>query len=594
MLKQTKCKKYNVHSILHDSEKNLTQINQFMTIYDIITNNFTCNVSTETFTDLEFFSCFDIKSTNNVLSLFLQNMNFKESTRVLEQVLSKPIFNIPLLNNRSSYLTELSKVYHDNQQYMDNTFIDIKLKIPSVLWVFNYDPIELDNVLNLIYFNNKFLDKLNNHPSILTTTNLYNMIISPVIGILSPLIYYVIPFLILRMKFNLNISLKDYLTFSYSSFTSSHKMFSNNSTIKTFTYISYILSFCVYFQGIWNNIQLSKNTFNITNFIIHKINNVIDIINHETQLQLLLRTTCDTNNNPFIKIPTSTINTVSTSCITFGNQLAFFKTLDHEKLKDIIDRIYVIDCFISLIKTKQLHNFQFATYVQNRSPSLKCDKIYHINLTQKSNIISNNFNLGNNHKNNCIITGPNAGGKSTFLKSIFINIILSQTVCFGSFNNLTFTPFKYINTHINIPDCKGVSSLFESEMYRCKDNINNIKNLKVHEFGITAMDEIFNSTNVIEGISGAYAILKTMNKYTNVLNIVTTHFSYLTKLKKHGFELYKMNANITNTNIKYSYKITSGVSKQYIALDILKDNGFDNDIIEEAIKIKTHILNIKK
>ena len=55
-----------------------------------------------------------------------------------------------------------------------------------------------------------------------------------------------------------------------------------------------------------------------------------------------------------------------------------------------------------------------------------------------------------------------------------------------------------------------------------------------------------------------------------------------------------MNANITNTNIKYSYKITSGVSKQYIALDILKDNGFDNDIIEEAIKIKTHILNIKK
>ena len=57
------------------------------------------------------------------------------------------------------------------------------------------------------------------------------------------------------------------------------------------------------------------------------------------------------------------------------------------------------------------------------------------------NIVKNDIVLDPN--NNLVITGPNAGGKSTFIKSIAINIILSQTLCIAFCDKIELTPFYY-------------------------------------------------------------------------------------------------------------------------------------------------------
>ena len=77
--------------------------------------------------------------------------------------------------------------------------------------------------------------------------------------------------------------------------------------------------------------------------------------------------------------------------------------------------------------------------------------------------------------NNFLITGPNAGGKSTLIKSLTLCILLSQTLCISPAENLILTPFKLVNTYLNIPDCKGKESLFEAEMHRARDHINDLK-----------------------------------------------------------------------------------------------------------------------
>ena len=65
----------------------------------------------------------------------------------------------------------------------------------------------------------------------------------------------------------------------------------------------------------------------------------------------------------------------------------------------------------------------------------------------------------------------------------------------------------------------------------------------------------------------------------------------MTKLHKTGrFINYKMNITRENDNIIYPYKLVNGVSKQYIALDLLAKNGFDADIIDEAISIKDRLV----
>ena len=55
--------------------------------------------------------------------------------------------------------------------------------------------------------------------------------------------------------------------------------------------------------------------------------------------------------------------------------------------------------------------------------------------------------------------------------------------------------------------------------------------------------------------------------------------------KKIGFKNYKFSANINNETIHYTYKIKKGISKKGIAIDILKKNNYDKDIIDDAKKI---------
>ncbi len=132
----------------------------------------------------------------------------------------------------------------------------------------------------------------------------------------------------------------------------------------------------------------------------------------------------------------------------------------------------------------------------------------------RERIVLNSINLDKT-KPNLVITGPNAGGKSTFIKSITVNILLAQTLKITAASEFRFTPFTLINTYLNIPDVKGKESLFEAEIDRARDHLLKLEKLPSDEFSFLIMDEIFSSTNPEEGISGGYAICEMLGKYTN-------------------------------------------------------------------------------
>jgi DNA mismatch repair ATPase MutS len=227
--------------------------------------------------------------------------------------------------------------------------------------------------------------------------------------------------------------------------------------------------------------------------------------------------------------------------------------------------------------------------------------------------VANDITLGsvsggtNSKPNNVIITGTNAGGKSVMIKGILVNALLSQTCAISCCDNAAITPLRFINSQVNVPDMIGHESLFEAEMHRCKKNLEALKVLD-EGFSLIVMDEIFSSTNPIEAISGAYAVCKKMSECKNNLLVFTTHFNYLTKLKKTGrFLNYKMETIVTGgaersagersagggteIDINFTYKLVPGVNKQFLALELLKKNGFDADIIEEALAIKNKFMS---
>ena len=79
------------------------------------------------------------------------------------------------------------------------------------------------------------------------------------------------------------------------------------------------------------------------------------------------------------------------------------------------------------------------------------------------NTVKNNYKM----RKHMLITGPNASGKTTFLKMTMINVILSQQIGYGCYKQAVLNPYDCIHSYINIPDTSDRDSLFQAEARRC-------------------------------------------------------------------------------------------------------------------------------
>ena len=195
-------------------------------------------------------------------------------------------------------------------------------------------------------------------------------------------------------------------------------------------------------------------------------------------------------------------------------------------------------------------------------------------------------------KNNCslkkknIITGPNASGKTTFLKTTTINIIFSQQIGAGFYEkNSTINPYTHIHSYLNIPDTSQRDSLFQAESRRCKDILDSIEltPTNTRHFGI--FDELYSGTNPEEATKSGYAFLKYLSKFSNVDFILTTHYNKIcAKLSKNEhIQNYKMHVNQDeDDNLDYTYKIRKGISKIQGAIKILEQMDYPKEIIDDV------------
>ena len=169
---------------------------------------------------------------------------------------------------------------------------------------------------------------------------------------------------------------------------------------------------------------------------------------------------------------------------------------------------------------------------------------------------------------NIIITGVNAGGKSTVIKSVLLNILLSQTLGISCSDYMLMTPFSYITSSFNTFDEKGKLSLFQKEISRMDQYIDNIKKLGNSRFGFIAIDEIFSGTNQHDAEMSADIYCDKLSILENNLALVTTHLTDITKKRDH-FKNYKMVIKRIDNKLVYTYKLEEGINKESVIFDLL-------------------------
>jgi DNA mismatch repair ATPase MutS len=221
---------------------------------------------------------------------------------------------------------------------------------------------------------------------------------------------------------------------------------------------------------------------------------------------------------------------------------------------------------------------------QKKQNSSVFKRMYYPTLIDNDKVVKNDFSF----KRNSIITGPNASGKTTILKTTLINVILTQQMGSGFYQKASLKPFKYIHCYLNIPDTSGRDSLFQAEARRCKEILDVVVDNK-DDTHFCGFDELYSGTNPEEATKSAYSFLLYLTKRSNVDFILTTHYtSICSRLKKNkNIENWKMDAICDEKEeIQYTYKIKKGVSKIQGAIKVLRDMEYPKEIMDSILEWK--------
>lgn len=203
---------------------------------------------------------------------------------------------------------------------------------------------------------------------------------------------------------------------------------------------------------------------------------------------------------------------------------------------------------------------------------------------------------------NIIITGPNAAGKTTYMKAICCNQLLAQSLGVLCARHGVVQIVHAIGSFIRVADTVGKDSLFEAEAKRCADMIEEATRIQRDgQKALYFMDEPMHSTPPIEGAATAMAVVRHLATMEGVRVFVTTHYHTMIELETEDpskFINVSMEAREAcdareacegRKEFHFPYRIRKGPSRQCIAIDLLRQKEFPEEFIESAIRYKNKI-----
>lgn len=238
-----------------------------------------------------------------------------------------------------------------------------------------------------------------------------------------------------------------------------------------------------------------------------------------------------------------------------------------------IDTYYAIASKITETSTST-NTICFADILHEAKPRFAAQGLWNIII---KNPIANNIS----ESRNIILTGPNAGGKSTLMRAIVQNLILSQTFGIATGTSFAVTPFDVINSYLNIKDnpLDGDSRL-KAELKLATEIVTVAKTLRHDEKFFFIIDELFTSTGGKDGEICAYEFAHDdLEPYLHHIQFIfATHFEKLKIMEQSNpkfFANYKIDQPTRSDTGKfiYPFTISPGVSTINIAQQLKRDAG---------------------
>ena len=542
-----------------------------------------------------------------------------------------------------------SETFTSNVDYLKNTQQLISgLRASSFLSADSTDPADHAPIeafwksmkTNRVGFKDKFgyidappfpiIEKLNTDPAVLQALTIYN-VSSPLISLMMPVFVLIVPFFILKAR-GVDISTDKYLEV-LKMLASSHAIgklfteFDGVSMEKKVYILSSVAFYCIQvYQNTMSCYRFYKNIYVIHDHLImvraylrqtiDKMQRVLECasdLSHYRAFCGCLEAQMRSAQHIFDELVELEPFSLRFSCISrIGHVMKYYylffndDDVDHMMQYTFGFNAYYehLGGIIEHIESGALNPCKFASDPSSITATTMKDAYFLNTATVTSDpsesIVKNDITL----YKKLIITGPNAAGKTTLIKTTLFNIILSQQIGYGAYSSATITPYQFLHCYLNIPDTSGRDSLFQAESRRCKEILDCITdNPGKRHFCI--FDELYSGTNPYEAVASAYGYVSYISNMRNVDFMLTTHYIQLCELfqkrktktidKKSGRAIDKkkrpdanpnirnlhMSASVSNTfDYTYHYKVVPGISKIRGGIKVLLDLQYPDAIIQ--------------
>ncbi|MBP5330601.1 MAG: hypothetical protein J6Y89_01955 [Lachnospiraceae bacterium] len=264
--------------------------------------------------------------------------------------------------------------------------------------------------------------------------------------------------------------------------------------------------------------------------------------------------------------------------IKFNTMLKeFSKHVD--EFEEIFETVGFLDCMLAFASYRKLNEGRYSIPVfTDNTGSLDATGLAHPLLNDP---VTNDLHTSRS----ILLTGSNASGKSTFLKTVALNAIMAQSIHTVLAEHYEAGMFRVMTSMALRDDIESGESYYIVEIKSLKRIIDAAQKKDVSETPVLCfIDEVLRGTNTVERIAASTRILHGLSN-SNALCIAATHDIELTHLLEEDFENYHFEEQIMDNEIRFDYRLKPGRATSRNAISLLKIMGYPQETVDAAVNM---------
>ncbi len=253
----------------------------------------------------------------------------------------------------------------------------------------------------------------------------------------------------------------------------------------------------------------------------------------------------------------------------------------YERLQKSIHAITSLDVLTGLSQHSLDHHWSKPTLNEKRGIHIQGGRHPVLEATLGNRFVSNDTTL-NNKRHLLLITGPNMGGKSTYMRQTALITLLAHIGSYVPADQALLGPVDAIFTRIGASDdLVGGRSTFMVEMTETATILNNAT-----KHSLVIMDEIGRGTSTADGLALAWACALELASHLKSYTLFATHYFELTSLDKTHDTIANIHLNATKHKGKliFLHDVKAGPADQSYGIDVAQLAGVPKQVIDAAKK----------